>query len=119
MRVLTWLLRILVFLALFGLALNNRHDVVMHGFFGAQWQAPLILMCLVFFAAGCALGALSVLWRQWRKSPTNKAETDGPASAAKPATLPRYAQTPTVPSQFGAEASVGAHTAHTTRQQDG
>lgn len=118
MRVLTWLLRILVFLALFGLALNNRHNVVMQGFFGAQWQAPLILMCLVFFAAGCALGALSVLWRQWRKSPPDNTPADQPVLINKAPPLPRYAQTPTVPSQFGAEASVGAHTVHTPHQPD-
>jgi lipopolysaccharide assembly protein A len=116
MRVLTWLLRIVVFLAVFGLALNNRHGVAMNGFFGAQWQAPLILMCLVFFAAGCALGALAVLWRQWRKPSQGQ---DGPTVAAvgstptsKPTPVPTYPKTATVPSQFGAEAAVGGHTTH-------
>jgi lipopolysaccharide assembly protein A len=114
MRVLTWLLRILVFLALFGLALNNRHTVTMNGFFGAQWQAPLIVMCLVFFAAGCALGAVAVLWRQWRKPTSGQHQDDAPPN--KPATVappvPAYAKTATAPSQLGAEAAVGPHTVH-------
>ncbi len=114
MRVLTWLLRILVFLTLFGLALNNRHAVTMNGFFGTQWQAPLILMCLIFFAAGCALGALAVTWRQWRKPNAGQLQDDAalskPVNKAPP--LPAYARTPTVPSQFGAEAAVSPHTMH-------
>lgn len=30
-------------------------------FFGADWQAPLIIIVLAFFAAGAALGVLSLL----------------------------------------------------------
>jgi putative membrane protein len=122
MRALTWLIRIAVFLALFGLALNNRQDAVMHGFFGGQWQAPLILMCLIFFAAGCALGALAVLWHQWRKRPQSSVGHDPAVAANKPVSAPpaapRYARATTVPSQFGAEASAGTHTVHSPSQRN-
>jgi lipopolysaccharide assembly protein A len=103
MRVLTWLLRVLIFLVLFGLALNNRQHVVLNGFFGAQWQAPLILMCLVFFAVGCALGALSILWRQWRRQASSEQPLDPASTTAPPSVYPSQTG---VPSQLGAEATV-------------
>lgn len=37
---------------------SGQHPVF---FFGADWQAPLIIIVLAFFAAGAALGVLSLL----------------------------------------------------------
>jgi len=47
MRLLIWLLRAFVFFALFAFALNNQHEAVVHFFFDAQWQAPMVLLLLV------------------------------------------------------------------------
>ena len=59
MRYLRWILRILLFLVLFGFAIKNTDPVVVHYFLGWEWHAPLTLVLLVFFAGGAALGALA------------------------------------------------------------
>ena len=61
MRVLSWALRIILFLALFLFALKNTDAVSLHLYFDQVWQAPLILVLLVFFAAGAAMGVLATL----------------------------------------------------------
>lgn len=66
MRILVWLLRAVAFVALFAFALNNLHQVTLHGFFGAQWQGPLVLLVLAALALGCACGALAMLPSWWR-----------------------------------------------------
>jgi uncharacterized integral membrane protein len=67
MRILTWILRIILFLALFLLALKNTDTVSLQLYFDRVWQAPLILVLLVFFAAGAALGVLATLGRLFRQ----------------------------------------------------
>jgi lipopolysaccharide assembly protein A len=73
MRFLVWLFRGLVFFTLFAFALNNQQDVVLHWFFGAQWRAPLVIVVLSAFAAGCALGVLAMVpaWWQHRRVATS------------------------------------------------
>ena len=66
-RVLAWTLRIVLFLALFLLALKNTDTVVLHLYFDQMWQAPLILVLLVFFAAGAAMGVLATLATVFRQ----------------------------------------------------
>jgi len=51
-RVLAWTLRIILFLALFLLALKNTDTVSLHLYFDQVWPAPLILVLLVFFCRG-------------------------------------------------------------------
>lgn len=70
MRYLTWLLRLLLFLLLLGFALKNSDPVTLQFYLGAQWQAPLALAVLVFFAAGVAAGVVacfSYIYRQRRE----------------------------------------------------
>jgi lipopolysaccharide assembly protein A len=67
MRVLAWTLRIILFLALFLFALKNTNTVSLHLYFDQEWQAPLILVLLVFFAAGAALGVLATLATVFRQ----------------------------------------------------
>ena len=70
MRYLTWLLRLLVFLVLLGFALKNADPVTLQFYLGAQWQASLALVVLVFFAAGVAagvVGCFSYIYRQRRE----------------------------------------------------
>ena len=67
MRVLAWILRIILFLALFLLALKNTDNVDLHLYFDQVWRAPLILVLLVFFAVGAAMGVLATLAALFRQ----------------------------------------------------
>ena len=100
MRALAWLVRALVFFALFAFALNNQEPVDVNWFFGFEWHAPMVIVVLAAFAAGCAIGVLAMVpswWRQRRvarlAAPTTTAQT-----SAAPSTQ--------VPSSFGAEAAL-------------
>ncbi len=66
MRILVWLARAVAFFALFGFALNNLHEVTLHGFFGAQWRGPIVLVVLAALVLGCAFGALAMFPSWWR-----------------------------------------------------
>ena len=67
MRVMSWALRAFLFLTLFAFALNNEQPVVVHWFFGAQWTSPLVIVVLVAFASGAALGVLAMVPSWWRQ----------------------------------------------------
>jgi lipopolysaccharide assembly protein A len=67
MRVIAWALRIVLFLVLFLLALNNTEPVGLHLYFDQVWRAPLILVLLVFFAAGAAIGVLATMGTVFRQ----------------------------------------------------
>ena len=100
MRILVWLLRAFVFFALFAFALNNQQTVIVHWFFGVDWSAPLVIVVLVAFGTGCAIGVLAMVpgwWRQRRAVARLRVAAPAPAGAA-PA-----AQTNGAPSGFGAE----------------
>ena len=56
MRYLRWLLRIVLFLLLLGLAIKNTDPVALRYFLGWEWKAPLSLVLFLFFLAGVALG---------------------------------------------------------------
>ena len=91
MRVLSWLIRAFIFLALFAFALNNQQAAVVRWFFGVQWQAPLVIVVLAAFAAGCAVGVLAMLpdvWRRWQLNLRRKAAAPPPAPPAANSALP-------------------------------
>jgi len=98
MKIITWLVRAAVFLALFAFALNNLHEVELNGWFGTAWRAPMILVVLGALALGCLCGALAMLpswWRQRQRtridaSPTSVLTTPElePALPASPPTHP-------------------------------
>jgi uncharacterized integral membrane protein len=70
MKIIVWLLRVFVFIALFGLAIKNDRAVELRFYFDNAWQLPLSLVVLVAFAAGAAVGlsaTLGTLARQWRE----------------------------------------------------
>ena len=60
MRALLWGCRVFTFLFLLAFALKNTDLVSVRFFFGTEWQAPLILIVLAFFAGGAVLGVLSL-----------------------------------------------------------
>lgn len=80
-----WLLKAAIFFALFAFALNNQAPVHVHLFFGAYWQAPLVLVLLIALVLGMALGVLVMLplWLQARRKGTTTS-----ASAASPPAPP-------------------------------
>ena len=100
MRPLAWLIRAVVFLGLFAFALNNQQEVAVHWFFGMAWHAPLVIVALVAFALGCAIGVLAMVPSWWRHRRVAQRSRPAPAAAA-----PASASIP-VPSQFGAEAAM-------------
>ena len=61
MRYLIWLFRVFLFLILLGFAVKNDEPVVLRYFFGYEWHSSLIVVVLVFFAVGAAVGMLAVL----------------------------------------------------------
>lgn len=69
MKYLMWLLNAALFFVLFAFALNNQEPVTLRLFFGAQWQAPLVLILLMALLAGVVLGVVVMLplWLRARK----------------------------------------------------
>ncbi len=92
MRVIVWLLRAAVFLALFAFALNNQHLAAVHGFFGTEWQAPMVFIVLAAFAVGCVFGILAMLPSWWKSRRVARRE--------QPRTVPPPSPAPAAPSGF-------------------
>ena len=97
MRVLVWLFRAFVFFTLFAFALNNQQSATVNWFFGVAWQAPLVIVVLAAFAAGCALGVVAMVPAWWRhrrraqrRTPPPPPETQQPAepNSALPSEFP-------------------------------
>jgi uncharacterized integral membrane protein len=59
MAVLNWLLRVVVFLLLLGLAARNSDFVTVRWFFGHEWRIELSVLLLLLFFFGAMLGALA------------------------------------------------------------
>jgi len=84
MRAIVWLLRGFIFFTLFAFALNNQQGATVHWFFGVEWNAPMVIIVLAAFAAGCVIGVLAMLpgwWRQ-RQAATSAPSARAPAAAA-------------------------------------
>lgn len=70
MRYLSWLLGFVLFLLALGFAVKNSDTVVVHYYLGYEWQASLVLVILVFFFTGVAVGvaaSLGFIFRQRRE----------------------------------------------------
>lgn len=61
MRYLNWILRAVLFIVLLGFAVKNDQPVTLRYFFGYEWQSSLVVVLLLFFAAGTAIGVLAML----------------------------------------------------------
>ena len=93
-----WLLNAAIFFALFAFALNNQEPVTLHLFFGARWQAPLVLVLLCALVTGVFLGVLVMLplWlraRKARRSPSADTVTGSGFGTDTPL-MPRSPDTP-------------------------
>ena len=61
MRVLTWAIRIALFILLLAFAARNTEPVTLRFYFDLAWKAPLIAVLLAFFVAGVAFGLMAML----------------------------------------------------------
>lgn len=60
-RILIGLVWLVLFILLFGFALNNTAPAELRFFAGAVWRAPLVVVLLVFFFGGVVFGFLAML----------------------------------------------------------
>ena len=86
-----------VFFTLFAFALNNQQTATVRWFFGVEWRTPMVIVVLVAFAAGCAIGVLAMVPSWWRHRRLAKRHM--------PATLPAPMSAPSslMPSEFDPE----------------
>ena len=61
MRIVTWTIRLVVFLLLIAFAAKNVEPVVLRFYFDLALQAPLVLWLLLFFALGALFGVAALL----------------------------------------------------------
>lgn len=70
MTVLTWAVRLIIFFLLLVFAIRNTQPITLQFILDYVWEAPLVIVLLVFFAGGAILGVLSVvgvIFRQRRE----------------------------------------------------
>lgn len=61
MTYINWILRAALFIVLFGFAVKNDQPVTLRYLFGYEWQSSLVIVALIFFAAGAVVGVISML----------------------------------------------------------
>jgi uncharacterized integral membrane protein len=61
MRIVTWTIRLALFLVLLVFAVRNTEPVTLRFWFDQAWQAPLVIVLLAFFGAGALLGLAATL----------------------------------------------------------
>ena len=61
MRLVTWAVRLFVFLLLVAFAAKNVEPVTLHFYFDVVLEAPLVAVLFAFFAAGALFGILALL----------------------------------------------------------
>ena len=79
MRILTWVVRVVVFVLLVAFAAKNADNVTLRFYFDLTLQAPLVLVLFGFFAAGALFGMLALigtLLRQRREIASLKKQQD-------------------------------------------
>jgi uncharacterized integral membrane protein len=60
-RVVTWTIRLIVFLLLVAFAAKNAEPVKLRFYFDLALETPLVLALFVFFAAGALFGMLALV----------------------------------------------------------
>ena len=61
MRIVTWAVRLVVFLLLVAFAARNVEPVMLRFYFDLSLEAPLVAVLFAFFAAGALFGILALL----------------------------------------------------------
>ena len=70
MRHLVWILKLALFVLVLAFAIQNTEPVTVRYYFGGEWQGPLVLVLLVAFCVGVAVGlsaGLAQILRQRRE----------------------------------------------------
>lgn len=62
MRIFNWLWRFITFIVLLGFAVKNNQSVTLRFFFEMEWHTSLVIVLLLFFTAGVAIGVLAMLF---------------------------------------------------------
>jgi len=87
MRIVTWAIRLVLFLLLAAFAAKNVEPVALRFYFDIVLQAPLIVLLLGFFAGGALFGVtalLGTLLRQRREISALRRQGDATAGAPPP-----------------------------------
>ncbi len=95
MRLVTWAIRLVVFLLLVAFAAKNAEPVVLRFYFDLALEAPLVVLLLGFFAAGALFGVVALLGplaRQRREISALRKRVPPPAPA-EPAANPAHSAT--------------------------
>ena len=89
MSVLRWIVISVVFIALLFISLQNADPVTLRLFTFYTWQAPLVFVVLVAFAAGVAVGLLAAAIKVARlKRQLNRLRREHQAQASAASTHP-------------------------------
>ena len=67
LRILVWLLRVVVFVGLFGLAIKNSGPMELRFFLDRTWTAPVSVVVLAVFVIGVAVGLTATLGLSLRR----------------------------------------------------
>ena len=67
LRISVWLLRIVVFIGLFGLAIKNSGPMELRFFLDRTWTAPVSVVVLAVFVIGVAVGLTATLGLSLRR----------------------------------------------------
>jgi uncharacterized integral membrane protein len=67
MRYFNWVWRAVLLLALLGFSVKNDQQIILRYFLDYQWEMPLMIALLIFFALGALLGVLVLLPNVIRK----------------------------------------------------
>jgi uncharacterized integral membrane protein len=89
MSVLRWIFIAIVFIALLFISLQNADPVTLRVFTFYTWEAPLVFVVLIAFAAGVALGLLAAAIKVARlKRQVSRMRREQRAGVGAPATHP-------------------------------
>jgi uncharacterized integral membrane protein len=98
MQIVRWIVGSAVFLALLFLSLQNAEPVTLKFFQLASWQAPLVFVVFIAFAAGVAAGLLAGALRASRlKRQLNRMRRDQRAGNSADTVFPTGAAPGTAP----------------------
>jgi lipopolysaccharide assembly protein A len=68
LKLITWPLRIVLFLLLAILASLNLHQSTVNLFLGSQWRTPMAVLLLIAFVCGAIVGVMAVTIRRFKLS---------------------------------------------------
>jgi lipopolysaccharide assembly protein A len=92
MRIVTWTIRLLVFLLLIAFAAKNVEPVTLRFYFDLALQAPLVLLLFGFFVLGALFGVAALLTTVLRQKMEISAlkKQLSPAEPAPPPLVPPF-----------------------------